>query len=272
MHWILGTAIGVAVVAAVAWAGLQVRPAPYPEAGASVGGPVATTALPDDLPAPVARFYRTLYGEELPVYETMVLSGRATLRIAGVPLPARWRFTHDVGDAYRHEITTTWFGLPLLRVDERFVDGVGRMRLPFGTEEGPAIDQGANLALWAEALWFPAALATDPRAEWSSVDDATALLRVPFGADGSETLVVRFDPETGTVALLEAMRFKGADATAKTLWLNHAGAWGTVDGHPTATEASVRWLDDGRPWATFRVESIVANGEVATRLRAPNGH
>jgi hypothetical protein len=175
---------------------------------------------------------------------------------------------HDVGDAYRHEIVTTWFGLPLLRVDERFVDGVGTLHLPFGTEQGPTVDQGANLALWAEAMWFPAALVTDPRVRWEPVDDVTALLRVPFG-EATETFVARFDPGNGMLSTLEAMRFKGADAAAKTLWITRAGAWGTVDGHPTATRALVRWLDEGRPWADFRVEELVANvADVDVRLTA----
>jgi hypothetical protein len=275
VNWILGVIIGVAVVFVVGWAGLKVRPAPFAPYGGPAGEPAAdapaelgTVPVPSDLPAPVARFYRELYGDALPRFDTVVLSGRATLRIMGVTLPARWRFVHDVGDAYRHEIVATWFGLPLLRVDERFVDGAGRMRLPFGTEQGPAVDQGANLALWAEAMWFPAALATDPRARWEPVDDVTALLRIPFG-DERETLVARFDPRSGLLDTLEAMRFKGADASEKTLWITRAGAWGEVDGQPTATVARVRWLDEGRPWADFRVEELVANAPGArARLTA----
>jgi hypothetical protein len=141
------------------------------------------------------------------------------------------------------------------------------MRLPFGTDQGPAVDQGANLALWAEALWFPAALALDPRVRWEPVDDATALLRVPFGEE-RETFVARFDPSTGLLATLEAMRYKGADAAEKTLWLNHAERWGRIAGQPTMTVATVRWLDDARPWATFQVEQLALNVEdVDRRLR-----
>ncbi len=265
MNWILGIATGVVVLVAIGWAGLQVRPAPFPPL-ADPSGEVETVPLPDGLPAPVARFYRELYGDAVPRFESVVLSGRATLRVMGVTLPARWRFVHDVGDAYRHEIVTTWFGLPLLRVDERFVDGRGVMRLPFGTEQGPAIDQGANLALWAEAMWFPAALVTDPRVGWAPVDDASALLRVPFG-DATETFVARFDPASGLLTTLEAMRYKGADASEKTLWISRAGAWGTVDGRVTATTALVRWLDEGRPWADFRVEAMAVDvPQVRARL------
>lgn len=265
MNWLLGTVGALALLLLVGWAGLQVRPAPFPAPTRAEPSSLRTVPLPDDLPAPVARFYRDLYGEEVPLIRAAVLSGRATLRIAGVPLPARWRFAHDVGHAYRHQIVTTWFGLPLLRVDERYQDGVARLQLPFGVEEGPAVDQGANLALWAEAMWFPAALITDPRVRWSPIDDVTAVLSVPFGEE-TQRFVVRFDPDTTRVHLFEAMRFKGADATEKTLWLNRAAAWGRVDGHPTPTRATVTWWDDGRPWATFDVEAMTLASERDERL------
>ena len=267
VNWILGLTVALGLLLLVGWGGLQVRPEPFPDERV----PTTETRyvpLPGDLPVPVERFYRGLYGDRVPVIETVLLAGRATLRVAGVTLPARWRFVHDVGNAYRHEIVTSWFGLPLLRVDERYVDGVGRLELPFGVEEGPTVNQGANLALWAEAMWFPAALITDPRAEWEPVNDATALLRVPFGAI-TETFVARFDPASGQLVLLEAMRYKGADATDKTLWLSRAGSWGEVDRQPTATVALVQWLDEARPWADFRIERIVLNvSDAGARLRA----
>lgn len=255
MNWFLGITGALAVLLAVGWAGLQVRPAPFPPATDGTEA-LRTTPLPEGLPAPVTRFYRSIYGDEVPVIGSALLSGRARLRIAGVSLPARWRFTHDVGAGYRHHIVVTWFTLPIMTVRERFEGGRGRMELPFGVEEGTAVDQGANLALWAEAVWFPAALVTDARVRWRAVDDVTAVLVVPFGEE-EQRLVARFDPESGALSLLEAMRFKGADAERKTLWLDRAEAWGRVNGHPVPRVATVTWLDEGRPWADFRLEEIV---------------
>lgn len=259
MNWSIGLVVAVVAIVTVAWLGLKVPAPAYPATTHQLRTP-ATVPIPEDLPGPVRRFYQGLYGEELPVFESAVLTGRASLRVAGITFPARWRFTHDVGHGYRHEIVATWFGLPLLRVDERYVGGRGRLELPFGVEEGPAVDQGANLALWAEAVWFPAALATNPEPRWREVDEVTALLDVPFG-DQTQTFIARFAADDGHLELFEAMRFKGADATEKTLWLTRATGWREVNDHPVPTVAQVQWFDERSPWATFQVETVALNVE-----------
>ena len=85
----------------------------------------------------------------------------------GVSMPARLRFTHAAGQAYRHYIETTFYGFPLLKVNERYLDGHTRFELPFGVEEDkPGVDSAANQGLWAETIFYPAYLATDPRLRW----------------------------------------------------------------------------------------------------------
>jgi hypothetical protein len=190
------------------------------------------------------------------------------MRVNGITFPGRWRFTHDAGSGYRHYIEATLFGLPILKINEHYLDGVSRMELPFGVvENDPSVNQGANLALWAEAVWFPALLATDPRAEWDPIDDHTALLTVPFGEE-RERIVMRFDPETGLIRLAEAMRFKGEASSEKTLWINEALRWGRVDGYLLPVSAAVTWFDEGSPWAIFELESAVYNPEIKSYIRA----
>lgn len=256
---------GVVLLGLLGWLGLRVPANPLPEVALAPAEP-QRVAMPDDLPAPVERFYEELYGERLPVIDSAVITGRGTMRIAGVTLPVRFRFAHTTGDGYRHHIETTIFGLRLLTVRETYLDGTARLELPFGISQGSNVDQGANLALWAEAVWTPAAWATDPRVRWEAVSDDTALLVVPAG-DAEETFVARFDPRTGMLRLLESMRFKGQDDDHKTLWLNEVVSWGEVDGRTMPIETALTWLDDGKPWAKLTTEEVRYNADVSEYLR-----
>ncbi len=247
--------------------GLSLRPAPFaphPERTPAL----RTIPLPAGLPKPVDRFFRKVYGETVPVIESVVLHGRATVRpFLRIPFPARFVFIHEAGKSYRHYIEATIFTLPILRVNEGIVDGKSFFEAPVGNyHDDPNTNQGANLALWAEAAWFPAILITDPRVRWAPVDDDTSLLFVPF-EDVTETFVVRFDPETGLIDTMEAMRYRSPGDKAKILWIVRSEKGNTIPGSPLSASGSAMWLDEGKPWATFRVEEIVTNVDVRAYVR-----
>ncbi len=233
------------------WTGLQVKPAPFP-AVPGTPAPPATVPLPAGLPAPVERFYRRTYGEQIPVIQTAVISGRGTMRIQSLfnlTFPAQFRWTHEAGSTYRHYIELSVFGVPIMKVNEYYVNGKQRMELPWGVEAGPHLDQAGNLGLWAESLtWLPAILVTDPRVRLEAVDDTTAWLVVPFGAT-EDRLLVRFDPVTGTVQYMEAMRYREATGP-KALWIN------------------ATWFEDETPWLVSPSQEVVYNVPVDTSLTA----
>jgi transposase InsO family protein len=52
----------------------------------------------------VERFYRVIYGHQIPVIESAVISGRAQMRLFGITFPGCFRFTHIAGQDYRHYI------------------------------------------------------------------------------------------------------------------------------------------------------------------------
>lgn len=226
-----------------------------------------TVALPADLPDPVARYYQTIFRDEIPVLDSAVITARGTTRFAGVTLPARMRFTHDAGQGYRHYIESTFFGYPLLKVNEHFLDGQARLQLPGNlVENEPKVDSAANLALWGESIWLPTIWITDPRVRWEPIDDTSARLIVPF--EGSEdSFTVTFNPETGLPTRLEAMRYRDAADDFKILWQLDIWAWDDYHGHLMPSRSSATWADEGTPWLNMEIEQVVYNADVTEYIR-----
>lgn len=77
----------------VGWLGLQVKPKPFPAYPEQTPA-LKTVELPADLPAPVARYYETIIGDQIPVIESAVITGGpncgslacASLHVSGSPI------------------------------------------------------------------------------------------------------------------------------------------------------------------------------------------
>lgn len=268
--WIL---IVLAVLIVVFWIGKSILPPPLPPPPVQAG-PVEMMPLPEGLPAPVERFYRTVYGDEIPVITSAVMSGRGWARPFG-PFywPMRFRFVHDAGRSYRHYIELTWFGLPLMKVNEQYIEGRSKFLIPIvGNEENePKTNQGGALGLWAETSNFPAVYLTTPGVRWEAVDEETALLYVPVQgdvADHEEVFVTRFDPETGLMLMQESMRYQTKDSPAKVLWITQGYDWQELGGYLMGRTGAATWLNEGTPWARFTTEEVIYNAELGDYLTA----
>lgn len=250
------------------WLGLQIQPRPFP-AYPDKTQQLKTVSLPLGLPVPVERFYGIVYGKEIPVIETVVIQGRGIMKpFMKIPIPARFIFVHNAGRDYRHYFEATLFRIPLLKVNEGYIDGKSFFESPMGSYYNEAnSNQAANLAVWAEAVWFPAIWVTDPRCRWEPVDKNSALLYVPF-EEGEENFIVRFNPQTGYIDMMEAMRYRDpGEGNPKILWITRTEASQPLPGTKINTLGSVMWLDQGKPWAYFNVEEMVYNVDVSTYIR-----
>lgn len=262
---VAGLVIGIGFIG---WLGLQIRPKSFPPFREQVQ-PIKTVPLPDELPAPVERFYRTVYGEKIPVIETAIIQGRGILKpFMNISIPARFVFVHNAGKDYRHYFEATFFGIPLLKVNEGYIDGASFFESPMASiTNDPNSNQAANLTVWAEAMWFPAIWVTDPRVHWEPVDANTALLYVPFEED-EENFLVRFNPATGLIDVMEAMRYRDAgEGQPKILWILHNELGQSMKESGFRAVGSAMWLDQGSPWAFFGVERIIFNADVSTYIR-----
>ncbi|MGL4649045.1 MAG: DUF6544 family protein, partial [Caldilineaceae bacterium] len=275
MRFLLIVVLTLVALLFVGWLGLRVPPRPFADAAEAGLAPDTPTfvPLPTGLPAPVERFYRTVYGDQVPVITSAVIDGRGKMAPFGLYLPARFRFVHEAGKGYRHYIEATWFGLPFLRINESYVDGSSSFNVPIvgSAPDNTNLRGAANQGLWSETIWLPALWVTDTRVRWTAVDDNTALLTVPFepagGPEGEQTFVVRFDPATGLITWMETLRNRDANVDESILWVNFVTAWSEVDGWRIPTVGEVTWMDQGRPWAYFGVESLNFNADVSSYLR-----
>lgn len=237
------------VLALLIWLGLKIKSAPFPPFGQQ-SSPLKTMPLPSDLPAPVERFYKVTYGDQVPVITTAVVSGHGSMAPFGISFPLRFRFIYDVGKDYRAKIEATFFKQVVMGGDETYIDGHGIGKLTTGVSEGDWFDEAMNERIWAELLtWVPAALLSDSRVTWKEVDADTAMLIVPFGKK-QQVIIVRFDPQSRKVQYVEMMKYR--DAAHKILWVNAV------------------WFDQGKPWVSLIVDDIVYNADVENAIRSKN--
>lgn len=261
------TAAAAAGMTAVTWLGLRIRPRPLRQPGPSRHA--GEVALPGDLPEPVARFYRALGCGDLraPRLDTLTLWGRARMKRDPLPwMPMTFWSEHRAGWSGLQLLAVTWYGIPILRGRDYYIDGHGEMAIGRRRISGPEIDQGENLFLWAELVLVPSVIATRPGVRWEPIDGSTGRLVVPF-ADHEDQMVFRFDPATGLLEHGTAMRYRDVGGP-KIGWRIGYHAWRRFGAGLFPSRITVTWLDRGRPWFVLDVDGVAANAPVSEMLTA----
>lgn len=263
--------LALAGVLAMGWLGFQLPPPAFaPESNAATS--LTALDLPQDLPDPVRRYAEAVFTRGPVRITTAVVSGVGRIRNDTWWAPLRFRAYHTDAPELSRYTEVTWFGLPLLRSLDYYVDGAGAL---VGTgaaeldESGPQATQAEYLSMWAQLVWMPSVLLAYPGSRWEAVDATTARLIVPF-AGGEEALTVVFDPATDRIRHVAAARYRGGEPET-TPWRAEFDRWARVQGVWVPTAHTFVWEDRG-PYARFEARRVQFNAdlpdELPTELRA----
>ena len=175
---VLGVVGSLSALAALGWLGLQI-PSPVAPLQNEPSQDLGTVRVPETLPAPVRRYLQVALGDRSQRIESAVYWGRARANF-GVWMPLRFQLYHRVGYDFRRDMQITWFGLPVLKALDQYVNGQGMTGLVGKADSGARIDQGSNMILFAEGPLYPAIFVTDGRIRWVAIDETSAQLFFPL--------------------------------------------------------------------------------------------
>ena len=220
------------------------------------------------LPPPVARFVDLSVNGPLGAINTVEMGCDAWMRRPWwLPVPLEIRMVHRLGVAFVHEIRIGRGRLSYPIGLDAFVDGRGAMIVGRSAQTGRTFDQGARIAMWGEALTFPASWIGRTDVGWESIDARTARFIVS-SPDGDLPILVSFDPDTGLPTSCAADRYKGRGPLTR--WYGVWSDWVVgPEGVLAPRRMQVRWADEPHPWLTIRVARLAVNTAVdATFARA----
>ncbi len=206
----------------------------------------------------------------LRVVETVAIETTAWMRRPRMPrIPLEIRMAHRLGYEFVHEIRIGRGALSFRFGLDAYVGGHGLMKVGPSLQTGVEFDQGALIALWGEALCFPAAWERRSDIRWEPVDEHAARLIV-LGPEGEIPITVGFDVETGYPASCTADRYKAKGP--KVGWTGRYGDWRRFDGGVLAPgRFEVQWADEPFPWIEILTTSVSMNAPVDDALRLGRG-
>jgi len=179
------------------------------------------------------------------------------------PVPLRMRSVARVGESFVNDIAMAWFGRPVVRVVDAFVEGHGITRIGTRSVIGEEIDQSANLFLWAEAIFVPSAFREGGVVAAEQVGTDEIRLTVPRGA-GHDVAMVRF--AEGHPRRFSALRYKRV-GEPKLWWHVDYSEWFLEHGIAVPRRMDVSWEDERRPWLSLELEGFAFNVDAESRGR-----
>jgi hypothetical protein len=248
---------GTALVARLRWRRASDAVAARIAEGAVAPGAPFRTAQLDGLPAPVARYLRSVLpeGRPLPRAARLRQEGTFLMRAAPetwVPFTATQRMRARPA-AFVWDATMRMAPLTDVFVRDAFVAGEGSMRASvlglksMVNQSGtPALARGSLMRFLAEAVWLPSALLPSPELAWSPVDERRAVATLTSGGV-SVAVEFRFG-EDGLVEGIAAERERDVDGTAVPMrWEGRWTAYAERGGLRVPVEGEVAWITpDGR--------------------------
>lgn len=220
-----------------------------------------------DLPAPVARHFHQKIGDQPPEIQTAVVWGRGKANLRGVWTPLRFKAWYRAGESFSRRVEYTFFLRPVMRSGDRLTGGQGRVENGERIEEGPGIDQGQHLALWAETVWMPSVFVHDRRVRWEAEGEYSARLYFP-APGGEDNLTAYFDPLTGLMTHLAGMRYS-PESEQPEPWRFDLLQWKDFHGLNIPGEVAVAWGETGAPWVYWSVDGVAYNVNVIDQLGEP---
>ena len=258
-------AAGVAAVLAGSAAWHRATGAAVERLVASSPGPALDAARPEQLPAPVSRYFRKVLKEGQPAVRSIVATQEAEFFINGDwrPLKATQEFSvSPPGFVWDARITMA----PLMPVFVRdaYVDGRGSMQAAmFGVyrivdESGkPQLDAGALQRLLGEAIWFPTALRPSSAVTWAPRDDRSAFVTLRDRAHAVTLLFEFGDDDLPTT--MSGDRYMEQDGQYYLRpWQIQCSEYRVRDAMLIPTRCEVSWTTNGirQPYWRGRITSI----------------
>jgi hypothetical protein len=212
LQLVIVAVVALIVVPLLYWIGFRFPPRPIaPELEPT--DPLKRQPLPENLPAPLKRFFQMVYGEKvpLPVTATAWGNGRIVVRYMGKlgPLwaPFRWALYLVPGKEFVMRTTITWFSRRMLQGGDELRKGHGRFVMSKDELENANIDNSEWVMMWlCTIMAAPSTLISHPDITFEEVDENSVKVGVPFKQVERWYFTLNFDTDSGELRTIHTYR------------------------------------------------------------------